>query len=475
MKNMMICAASSGSGKTMIVCGLLELLKNRGFRPVAFKCGPDFIDPLFHRQVQGTAGTNLDSFFLPPQELRRLFAAVCREEEEKNPPAPGCETVAVAEGVMGYFDGMGGCTSQGSSWEIGRILGIPGIFVADARGAGLSVAAQIQGFLNYRPQGAKQADGNIRGVILNGVSPALYPLLKEKIQEELGVAVVGYVPKLSWLKVESRHLGLVLPGEIQDIRQQLERLGQVMEETIDLDLLLSLASCSEPKEAIPKAPVPAGRFDLAVAQDAAFCFYYQENLKALEAAGARLRFFSPLKDEKLPQGVDGVLLGGGYPELYARELWENASMRQSILQAAREGMPMLGECGGYLYLLEALESAADHKVYPMVGVFSGTGRREEKLRHFGYISLEQSQDGLYMKAGESVRGHEFHYWHCREDDALGQLRAKKPSGSRSWPAMREQYQVFAGFPHLYYPSLPGLAQAFGRACLEYQRTKEQKA
>lgn len=472
MRGFLTAAASSGSGKTMMTCGLLELLKKKGYVPAAFKCGPDFIDPLFHRQVQGVETTNLDCFFSAPDQLRRLFWSLCREQGKK--AGKGLDqVVAVTEGVMGLYDGIGASSWKGSSWDLAGILDLPIVFVADARGAGLSVLAQIQGFLDYRPSGRKQGRSRIRCVVLNGISPVLYPQMKELIQDQLGVPVAGYVPKLPWLKVESRHLGLVLPEELPGLRNQLGQLGQVMEETIDLELLLSLSGLGEEVREEEQAPVsdkPA--FTLAVAMDPAFCFYYRENLNMLEREGARLEYFSPLKDGDLPRSAQGILLGGGYPELYARELGENLPMRQAIAQAAKKGMPMLAECGGYLYLLEELEGM-DGRMYPMAGVFSGQGMREKKLRHFGYITLERKQEGPYLKAGQQIRGHEFHYWHCSQDDSQGVMQARKPSGRASWPAMRQKQEVLAGFPHLYYPSSPEFVSAFGRACRAYgDRRKE---
>ena len=207
--------------------------------------------------------------------------------------------------------------------------------------------------------------------------------------------------------------------------------------------------------------------------DEAFCFYYRENLRALEEAGAQLCYFSPIHDRKLPEQAAGLLLGGGYPELHAGELAANQEMRERIRSAAEFGMPILAECGGYLYLLDELEGD-DGAVYPMAGVFEGTGLRENKLRQFGYITVSSGQDGLYLKHGEMVRAHEFHYWHCARDGELAVMRAVKPTGRRSWPAMREKKRVLAGFPHLYYPSCPEFVRRFGEQCRQYYNEKNGK-
>ena len=481
MYRWMIAAPASGSGKTAAVCGLLTLLKKRGCSTGAFKCGPDYIDPMFHKKVLGIPGCNLDSFFLEPEQLRDLF---CRETAELE--------AAVVEGVMGYFDGVGGM-SWGSSWDIARILKLPVILVVDGHGASLSVLAQIKGFLDYQPTGERE-ENRIAGVILNRTSPSMCSVLKPRIEKELGIACLGCIPVLKWLDLKSRHLGLLLPDEIGNLQEQMERLSQVLEESVDVERLLELGRGPQRRhESGADQEDGAGREDeagredragrkkkqgeetfcLAAAMDEAFCFYYQENLELLRELGARIVPFSPLRDEKLPEQTDGILLGGGYPELYAAELGKNSRMRESIRRAAEEGMPILGECGGYLYLLEELEGE-DGNMYPMAGVFSGSGKREERLRHFGYVTVQTGADSSYLKKGQQIRGHEFHYWHCQKDETEGALEAKKPLGGKKWPAMRIKHQVTAGFPHLYYPSLPEFAERFARACMEYGQRRNRQ-
>ena len=481
MYRWMIAAPASGSGKTAAVCGLLTLLKKRGCSTGAFKCGPDYIDPMFHKKVLGIPGCNLDSFFLEPEQLRDLF---CRETAELE--------AAVVEGVMGYFDGVGGM-SWGSSWDIARILKLPVILVVDGHGASLSVLAQIKGFLDYQPTGERE-ENRIAGVILNRTSPSMCSVLKPRIEKELGIACLGCIPVLKWLDLKSRHLGLLLPDEIGNLQEQMERLSQVLEESVDVERLLELGRGPQRRhESGADQEDGAGREDeagredragrkkkqgeetfcLAAAMDEAFCFYYQENLELLRELGARIIPFSPLRDEKLPEQTDGILLGGGYPELYAAELGKNFRMRESIRRAAEEGMPILGECGGYLYLLEELEGE-DGNMYPMAGVFSGSGKREERLRHFGYVTVRTGADSSYLKKGQQIRGHEFHYWHCQKDETEGAMEARKPLGGKKWPAMRIKHQVTAGFPHLYYPSLPEFAERFARACMEYGQRRNRQ-
>lgn len=365
--------------------------------------------------------------------------------------------------------------------------------VVDGHGASLSVLAQIKGFLDYQPTGERE-ENRIAGVILNRTSPSMCSVLKPRIEKELGIACLGCIPVLKWLDLKSRHLGLLLPDEIGNLQEQMERLSQVLEESVDVERLLELGRGPQRRhESGADQEDGAGREDeagredragrkkkqgeetfcLAAAMDEAFCFYYQENLELLRELGARIIPFSPLRDEKLPEQTDGILLGGGYPELYAGELGKNFRMRESIRRAAEEGMPILGECGGYLYLLEELEGE-DGNMHPMAGVFSGSGKREERLRHFGYVTVQTGADSSYLKKGQQIRGHEFHYWHCQKDETEGAMEARKPLGGKKWPAMRIKHQVTAGFPHLYYPSLPEFAERFARACMEYGQRRNRQ-
>lgn len=466
MAGIMIAAPSSGSGKTMITCGLLTLLKEKGISPWAFKCGPDYIDGLFHRQVLGIEGGNLDSFFSSEEQLKESLS-----QAEKN-------HFVVAEGVMGYFDGLGGNSAAASTYEVAAITGIPAVLVVDAKGSSLSLAAQIQGFLNFKVPGSlsKGLENNgIRAVIFNRMSSMLYPKMKALTEELTGIRAAGYVPELPSLTVKSRHLGLVLPEEIEDLQEQLHQLAATMEETIDWKLLMELGETGTQSICPPaKEPVFAeSSFKLAVARDEAFCFYYRDNLELLKQQGAELVFFSPLSDKKLPEGIGGLLLGGGYPENAAKQLSDNTAMRREIFKLAEEGLPILAECGGYLYLLKELEGS-DKESYPMCGILPGKGYRKGKNGHFGYLFLEPFGDTPYLKQGEQVRGHEFHYWDCEVMGEAYECMAKKPSGGRSWHCMQIKNRVMAGFPHLYYPSCPQLVSRFGDACRQFLKERSER-
>lgn len=441
---MLFAAPASGSGKTTLVCGLLRALKNRGRDVRAFKCGPDYIDPLFHERVVGVPSGTLDLFFSQEDQLRRLY---CRH-------AAGAE-ISLIEGVMGYYDGLGAATDRASSYAVAKALDAPVILVVDSRGQSLSALATLEGFLRFRE------DSRIRGVLFNRMSEGVYAALKPEM-ERLGVTPLGYVPRAPELMIESRHLGLVTPGEIEDLGQKLDALAALLEKTVDMDGLLSLAGSAPALEAPPAPPLPPmPRTRIAVARDEAFCFLYRDNLELLADYGAELAFFSPICDGALPEGAQGLLLPGGYPELYARALSENGPMRRSVAAAIEGGMPCLAECGGFLYLHRELADM-EGSFYPMVGVLQARAYPTKKLGRFGYVTLTARADTAFLPGGESIRGHEFHYF--ESEDCGDALHAQKPTGNRGWDCGHSRGDLLMGFPHLYYPSNPKLIERFLRTC-----------
>lgn len=453
LPRVMLAASASGSGKTLITCGLLQLLINRGKKAAAFKCGPDYIDPMFHRKVIGTPSKNLDTFFTDENRTRYLFGKEARKAD-----------ISVLEGVMGFYDGVGGITTEASSYELAKVTDTPVILVVNAKGMSLSVIPLIKGFLQYKN------DSHIQGVILNQTTKMTYQLLKEKVQQELEIPVLGYVPKCPELVIESRHLGLVTPEEIAGLREKLQKLAELLEETLEIDKILELA------ESASKLQWEAPDFErwklkneghaprIGVAKDEAFCFLYQDNLELLEEMGAELVEFSPLHDEKLPDNLEGLLLCGGYPELYAKQLSRNSSMRKQIKEAILQGIPYLGECGGFLYLLEELEDM-EGKKYPMAGAVKGQAYRTEKLGRFGYVSLSTAKTGQLLEKGEEIKAHEFHYFDTSNNGA--DYHAKKPHGKREWDCMHSGEHYAAGFPHLYYYSNPEFAFRFLQQCVSF--------
>ena len=437
-------APASGSGKTTVVCGVLQALRERGKRLVSFKCGPDYIDPMFHERVLGIPSGNLDLFFSDPETLRRLFLR----------DAEGAE-LAVIEGVMGYYDGLGAATDAASTYRVAEALDAPTVLVVDARGQSLSALATLEGFLRCRP------DSHIRGVIFNRMSGHVYKAIKGEAAR-LGICPLGFLPKLDGLTVGSRHLGLITPGEIADLSERLNRLAETLEQTVDLDALQELAASASP---LPRPPEPVypllPKTRIAVARDEAFCFLYKDNLRLLECLGAELVFFSPIRDAALPSGVRGLILPGGYPELHAESLSGNRSMRASVRVALRGGLPCLAECGGFLYLHRELEDAGGVS-HPMVDIIPEKAWKTERLSRFGYVTLRAKRDGGLLRPGEPVRGHEFHYW--ESGDCGCDLLAEKPVGGRRWDCAHVSDSLYAGFPHLFYESNPKLIERFLRRC-----------
>ena len=442
---LMLAAASSGSGKTTIACAILQALTRMGEHPVSFKCGPDYIDPMFHRQVLGVPSRNLDLFFSD-----EATAAYLLQKNSEN------FSLAFIEGVMGYYDGIA-TTTEASSWQLAKATQTPVVLVLNCKGMSVSIAAQLGGYLSYQP------DSQIKGVILNQVSKSIYPEIKALIEQRYDVAVCGYMPKMSDCSLESRHLGLVTAEEIGDLQQRLEKLGEQAMQTIDLPLLLKIAA-QAPALAVPAVQLPAPNptpLRIGVARDKAFSFYYADNLELLEQLGAQLVEFSPLHDPQLPDDLDGLLLGGGYPELYADTLSQNRTLMAQIKAALQNGLPCIAECGGFQYLCEQLEGA-DSKSYPMVGFLPGSSFRTPSLRRFGYVRLTAQKDNLLCKKGEGFAAHEFHYW---DSTACGNaMKAVKPGGKRSWDCIHADGGLLAGFPHLYYPSNPSAAERWLELC-----------
>ncbi|MDD6305936.1 MAG: cobyrinate a,c-diamide synthase [Clostridiales bacterium] len=458
----LIGAAKSGSGKTLITCAMLLALCDRGRKPAAFKCGPDYIDPMFHRKVLGVPSKNMDTFFTGETVTRELFLETFREAE--NP----CD-VSVVEGVMGLYDGLGGIREEGSAYHLAKVTKTPVILVLDAGGMGKSILAVIAGFLSY------DTEHLIKGVILNRTSKTFFETIRPEIEREFSIAALGYFPKQDNLIFESRHLGLKLPGEIADIREKITCSAEVLKETVDMDALLAIAEAAEPLESLRNLTETdyhreTERVKIAVAYDEAFCFYYEDNLRLLEKLGAEIVYFSPVHDRKLPEGISALLLGGGYPELYAKRLAENETMKRDIREKIRDGMPTIAECGGFMYLHETLKDKEGRK-FPMTGVIPGVCSYRGKLVRFGYVELAEKEEN-FLPSGENIKGHEFHYF---DSTANGDgCLARKPVSGKQWDCVWDKESCWFGFPHLYYYSNPSYAMRFLKKAKNYRKQKIKK-
>lgn len=464
----MIAAPKSGSGKTMITCALLQLLKDSGKNVSSYKCGPDYIDPMFHKKVLGVPSKNLDTFFTDEKTTVQLFL------DER---ADG--DFAVLEGVMGLYDGLGGIYEQGSSYHLAKVTQTPIILVVDAKGMGKSVLALIAGFLQY------DTHHLIKGVLLNRMSKGYYDIIKPLIEKELSVKVVGYFPEQKDIGLSSRHLGLVMPDELSDIKKQLNETADRLKKTIDMDLFIDIAEAADEigdsgsadkdkRKTLKNAELMRlqdqnNTVNIAVAMDEAFCFYYEDNLRMLEKCGAQLQYFSPLHDTSLPEDCDAMLLGGGYPELYAKELSKNVSMLNAIKKAFRAGMPTVAECGGFMYLHTYIHN--QNCVFDMAGALDGECHFKGKLVRFGYIELEEKHSN-FLPPDEKIRAHEFHYYDSTDNGA--DCIATKPATGRSYDCVISHDNYWLGFPHLYYPSNPHFAESLVRKAYEYRRNKNGK-
>lgn len=469
----LLSAISSNSGKTAAACGLMSAFLQNGKCIRACKCGPDYIDPMFHREVLGIDSKNLDLFFSDEEKLRVGYLRHTLGAE-----------LTITEGVMGFYDGMSLDSVKGSSYDVAQTLGLPVILVINARGAAMTLAAVVKGIAEFRP------DSNIRGILLNRVSAMLYPRLKEMLENELArighdeIKIVGYMSENEAFHLESRHLGLVTPQEMENLQEKVRQAGEILAKTVDLELLEQIAGeaavwkaeVSEESEKIGSLKSLNYPVRIAVARDEAFCFYYKDNLELLESLGCEVVEFSPLRDEKLPDNISGLILGGGYPELYGKQLSENQSMLTSIRKALmQEKIPCLAECGGFMYLHEEMEDTAGN-VWKLVGRIKGRTFPTGKLVRFGYVNLQRNLDedqiselkermsiaDSWILPGENIRAHEFHYWDST--DSGSDCLAVKPDGKRKWECIHMEENLVAGYPHLYYPSCKEFAERFVEKC-----------
>ena len=447
MIQFLLAAPRSGSGKTTMTCALLMALKRRGCAPCAFKSGPDYIDPMFHRAVLGVESRNLDLFFSTPETVRTLYA--------KGAAGHGA---AVCEGAMGFYDGLGGVSDRASAWHLADTLGLPVLLVVEPKGQSLTLAAELNGLKNFR------TPSHIAGILLNNCTVRMHALLAPMLEKETGLPVLGFLPKLPEAVIGSRHLGLYTAAEVENLQQKLALLADAAEEHIDWPRLLAL--CEKEPPALPVQPeTPPARVRIAVAQDEAFCFIYAETLEAFRDAGAEVVFFSPLRDTALPENIGGLYLPGGYPELHARELSENTSLLREIKRKIESGLPTAAECGGFLYLGQSLTDA-EGQSWPMAGVLPGEAKDAGRLIRFGYAALSADSDSLLFRAGESFPIHEFHHWDSTANGTA--LAAKKPVGGAEWRCGFIDEHFYAGFPHLYWAGTP-LPQRFTAAAENYRR------
>lgn len=435
MKAFMLAGTSSNVGKTTVTMGIMGALKKRKLAVKPFKTGPDYIDPMFHHFVTGEESINLDTWMLDEETIESLFADRLEKDQ-----------VAIIEGVMGLYDGQSLETDIGSSACLAKTLQVPVILIIDGRGMAKSAAALVKGFVNFDPQLV------IKGVIINRISTeSHYLLLKEMIEAHNQVTCLGYFPNAPEIALDSRHLGLVPVEELADFRQKIDQAADLAEKYINLDKLLELSQI-EDLQPVKRDPF-AGNNDfsglrIGIAKDRAFNFYYADNLKALKKLGIILVPFSPLKDKNLPQDLDGLYLGGGFPEVFGQELSANADLLAAIKRQLEEGLPCYAECGGLMYLMKeiVLKSGQAHQ---MVGFLNGRAKMTNRLQRFGYVNICAYVGGKSVE----IKGHEFHH-------SLVELEEKIPSAyvisrkGKIWTCGYRQKNVLAAYPHVHFYSNP---------------------
>ena len=456
-KSLVIAGTHSGSGKTTVSIGIMSALRKRGFSIQPFKIGPDFIDPGYHAQVCGIPSRNLDGWMLDKKYNLETFLNHSKGKD-----------ISIIEGVMGLYDGYGGKSEEGSTAQIAKWLNSPVILVVDAKSIARSVAALVYGFEKFDTR------VKIAGVVLNRVSSEKhYKWLKDALGERCKSKVVGYLPLDNSINIPERHLGLVTSKEHNLKRDFIRRITYLIEHFIDLNLLLKVASPIDKKGFCPtqseSTKKPARFVRIGIAYDEAFCFYYYDNFDLLQQSGAELIYFSPLKDEHLPKNLNGIYLGGGYPELFAGDLESNYAMRKEIRSFASRGGTIYAECGGLMYLGKTIRDF-DNNDFEMVGVFPFTTRMEKKLSYLGYYTVKAIKDNILFKKGDVIKGHQFRY---------SKIERVPPSISRVYQIRKGNTTKFCkegfalnnvvgSYVHLHFGSNINCARQFIESC----RTKE---
>jgi cobyrinic acid a,c-diamide synthase len=459
IKGFVIAGERSGVGKTILTLAMAQAFMERGLRVQCFKVGPDFIDPGFHQAVTGRTSRNLDGWM-----MGRDYSICSFEENVQD------ADMAIVEGVMGLFDGHNGKSDDGSTAQIAKWLNLPVVLVVDGSSLARTAGALVLGFENYDPE------IEVAGVIFNRVAGKRhYEYLREGVQAKCHADVLGYVTRSPEWHVPERHLGLVMASECDSLKQTIQSLLREIEKTVNFESMMKY--CRQGKKFAKdsrdnqKALSSEKKAAIGVARDEAFCFYYQDNIDFLQHYGAGIKYFSPIHDEKLPEGIQGLYLGGGYPELYASDLHRNHKMREEILGFCKSGRPVYAECGGFLYLLRAVTDQKG-ECFDMVGLFPAEARMLTHVRRLGYVEVEATNGCKFIADGERIRGHEFHY--SELSDMPGHIdRCYRVYRGRAKEFLPEGFRidnVLAGYMHLHFASNPDFAKNFVGMCRE-QRGK----
>ena len=461
-----IAGTHSGCGKTTITTAIMSVLSNKGYNICPFKVGPDYIDPMFHLFVTGNSSGNLDSWIMDDNTVIKLFSKNLKLGD-----------IAGVEGVMGLYDGYGGDTDIASTAYISKLIDAPVILVVNGEGISYSIVALISGYLSFRK------NIRIKGVIINNIkNKSHYILLKDILKNNLGVEVLGYLPKLPECSLKSRHLGLMTTDEIRDLKEKMDTIAYHAKQTINFDLLYKISNdnTNNNLEGFYSIDRDEKKFDLdkiiikrkvkiGIAKDKAFNFYYRDNFDLLKELGVELEFFSPLNDDKLPNGLDGLIFGGGYPEEFSYELYQNFSIRKDIKRAIYSGMPTYAECGGFMYMTKSIENL-NGQAYDMVGAIDGTAKMTNSLKRFGYVDIEMLENNILANKGEQIRAHEFHYSESfiKENIPHSYSVSKKRSGeTKKWNCGFFSNNFLAAYPHIHFWGNTNFAKRFVLNCANY--------
>ena len=443
MRKLLLTAMQSGQGKTVTTMALLSAFKKKGFETTSYKVGPDYIDPSLHERILKKKSYNLDSFFLEENEIKELFSRTAKGD------------IAVIEGVMGYYDGLGGTSTRASSWEISQFLDATSILVLQPKGSSLSLAAQIKGIMDFRPN-------LLKGILLSKCSASLYDFLKPLLEKETGLELLGYLPDTAFLQ----SLDELYDASEEVFMDHMDQLAELTLSHVHLERLIELAGEEQEKKDEAKVEKDSEeKIKLAYAKDEAFAFIYHENLRALEEAGFELVPFSPLRDD-LPADCSGLYLCGGYQESYLKELSENKALLRSINEKIEKGMPTLCEGAGFVYLHEKAEDKKGQQ-HQLVGAFLGICRQEQRLQQFGYVELRSKEDGFFLKKDEVLKGHFFHRWAC--PDGGSDLVATRPLSGKQTDVLHQKDNFFGGMIYLYFPSETKTLDNFYHACKEWRQ------
>ncbi len=454
MNRIMIAATHSGAGKTTITCGIIRALSERKLKVQPYKVGPDYIDTSYHMLSSGSISRNLDEYILPAEEIKNIFAINSAKAD-----------ISVVEGVMGLFDGYQADTDYCSSASMAKLLNCPVILVIDARAMAGSAAALASGFVNF------DKNLNINGIILNNVSTkSHYVILKTAIEKATGVDVLGRLPKSAEVGLPSRHLGLVMQNELEDAEEKIQRMAELAEENIDIEKIIEISSKTTGFKNQRQLHKKYDDLTLSVAKDEAFNFYYQDSLDFLSEMGVTIKYFSPLKDKKVPI-CDGIYIGGGYPEVFAQKLSSNANIRQHIKELSDSGLPVYAECGGLMYLGESLTDT-DRNEFEMCGVLAGKSIMSSSLKRFGYCTGEFIDQTILGKEGDCVRGHEFHHSVFETDlKPVYMMKKEKADGTSDiWSGGYKVNNTFASYLHTHFCSDYKIAYSFCEAMERYSES-----